>query len=350
MCRPAPGPRCKGANARNNAKKAATRNNLSFVPATDPGTIRDRTHSGVTTSVELAAYANHEDQNIRRNVAKHPNTDQDTLDRMVATGDVTAANQTVFWSVAGNENTRPETLARLAAADNQGTRLSAAANPRTPGVALSKLSRDKSAHVKARVAGNPNLPVEDIHRLTKAANREVQLQALQNSSLHAQQDVPATPATAPDAAPKVKAKSPRASTIAEQVKNYSATDQWAVLSDPGSDPEAVTALAWSRYPDVKNRLARSERITAKAAIHLLQSKDDLLREEVVQNHNCPPEALHVAAKHEDAEIRRLTAENMNTSTDTLLALLQDEDEDVRNEVAARDDLNQHSRVKAALAR
>jgi hypothetical protein len=62
------------------------------------------------------------------------------------------------YNLAGNPNTPPETLDRLANDKNYWVRRYVARNPNTPPETLARLATDKDYWVRSSVARNPNTP------------------------------------------------------------------------------------------------------------------------------------------------------------------------------------------------
>lgn len=69
--------------------------------------------------------------------------------------------------LARNENTAPETLARLAEDEHWIVRQNAASNTNTPADILCKLARDADWLVSIKVTDNANTPVEALRELVK---------------------------------------------------------------------------------------------------------------------------------------------------------------------------------------
>lgn len=120
---------------------------------------------------------------VRRGVAMNPNTPREVLEGFVAARDLEVLDQ-----VAEHPNTSPETLDRLArGTGNQMT--SVAKNPSASAETLERLADDTSTgnQTRAMVAGNPSAPDELRGQLVRDSDKWVRQHAAKNPKLTAEE-------------------------------------------------------------------------------------------------------------------------------------------------------------------
>ena len=87
-------------------------------------------------------------------------------------------NEYVRTNVAKNPNTSPEILEKLSQDDDNWVRESVALNPNTPPEILEELSQDKNDSTRAYIALNPNTPLHVLKKLSQDNALNIRIPAL----------------------------------------------------------------------------------------------------------------------------------------------------------------------------
>ncbi len=107
-----------------------------------------------------------EDPRVREMIALNPKAPPDTLVRL--SEDKTYQNINVRVIVAGHINAKPELLELLSIDESEGVRNSVANNENTPPDALARLAdKDQPLTIRLSVSRNPNTPPDIVARLRK---------------------------------------------------------------------------------------------------------------------------------------------------------------------------------------
>lgn len=119
-----------------------------------------------------------------------------------------------------------------------------------------------------------------------------------------------------------------------QLKEASSPEWVSVASDPSSQPEVLTYIAEEDQSyEVQSALVRNPASPASALKHIFFNDDDENFLDAICSHpNAPKRVLSVAATYEgddNASVRLSVTRNEHTPDDTLIALTDDWDEEVR---------------------
>jgi hypothetical protein len=214
-------------------------------------------------------------QNVgtRRSLATSPETKADILELLASDEDFY-----VRRAVAQHPNTTTSALAQLVNDTEAQIRFFVAMNPNTPTELLNKLALDKYGEIRAQVAKSPNIMTELLEELAEDDYSETQYQVANN---------PNTPSY-------VLGK------LAKKYLNCAETQQ-----------------LWSYEAAVLSAIAQNGNTPVVildniCSINNIDNQYWLLSLDVAKNPKAPTYLLQQLANHEDVDVRRAVAKNVNT--------------------------------------
>ena len=179
----------------------------------------------------------------------------------------------VRWEVAKHPNTPAEVFMKLAEDENRFVRSAVTRNPSTPVEVLMKLAEDGDASVRCEVAENPRTPVEVIRKLADDGDWEMRIAV---------------------------AKNPR--TPVDILRKLAEDENWGVRQEVAKNPstpvEALMKLADDKNKDVRYAVSRNPSTPVEALRKLAEDGNVYVREEVAKNPKTPVEVLRKLAEDE----------------------------------------------------
>ena len=180
----------------------------------------------------------------------------------------------VRWEVAKHPNTPAEVFMKLAEDENRFVRSAVTRNPSTPVEVLMKLAEDGDASVRCEVAENPRTPVEVIRKLADDGDWEMRIAV---------------------------AKNPR--TPVDILRKLAEDENWGVRQEVAKNPstpvEALMKLADDKNKDVRYAVSRNPSTPVEALRKLAEDGNVYVREEVAKNPKTPVEVLRKLAEDEN---------------------------------------------------
>lgn len=326
------------------------------------------------------------DKLVREAIAKNPHTSKNTLHYLWNNEDAyvllhiienpNTSKRTIRpIAKAGNNNTPPEALARLASDSyNNGSiiRRIIARNPITPKKTLEYLKNDEW-HVRLGVASNPNTPLDTLSELADSSDVNIAYEAKRNLERNNQTIQQASNLnTSPEILTRLAqskyeivrryvASNPNTPTkILDYLKNSTKKVRIAIAENPHTpektldylkgDCETEVRIAVTQSPQtsekILNYLMNDKRTSVRISIAINPNTSDSTLQKIAnslteysydvmvdfvskmrqaQNENTPPKILaQLANKDESIPIRKAVARNPNTSKKTLDYLKKDE--------------------------
>lgn len=258
----------------------------------------------------LEQLANSNNDSIRYQVAKHPNTPASALEKLAGDSDIYT-----IMNVASHRNTPPQILEQLAANSDYTTRYKVALNPNTPPAALEILYNETQTN--APTTANSRNQENEIYS-TIAANPRTPLAVLE--MLAAREFV-----TEPETEESRDAAMFSGCNIEGVLQ--------ALVYNNSLTPQILGILALDPSPKIRSLLARHPNLTPELWQQLAADEDEEVRGAIASSTNCSTSILQTLASDSDREIRQKVAANRNTTANTLEFLSQDLNSQVREKVA-----------------
>jgi hypothetical protein len=251
----------------------------------------------------LELLAKDSDQEVRRNVARHPSASAGTLELLAADSEAW-----VRADVASNPSAACDVLQALAGDLDEAVRAGVARNPATRVLVLEILARDSHPNVRWGVASNPSTPMQMLDFLAGDTESWVRTAVASNS---------ATPGAVLD----------------ELANDSDVAVRETIAGNTSASRQALAALAEDAESKIHRRVARNPSAPAKALERLGQDLNSWIRADVGGNPSSPVEVLEALATDPEGHVREKVACNPSTPASTLQLLSQDMQTSVRLEVA-----------------
>lgn len=226
------------------------------------------------------------------------------------------------YKAARDVNATSDSLEYLSDSKDMPVRAEVARNLNTSTNTLEKLAQDKDYKVRAIVALNPNTQIHVLEQLSNDINPHVRAEVAKNSNLSSKKlnilledDIMFV---------KNAAKETRNRIYREKINSVLKETNITLLEKYAQDEDV----------SIRHYAALNSNNTLELIELLSNDKEEYVREAVAYNSNTPSYILDkLLAQNMDASARALIARHKNTSNDTLLYLLNDEDFQVYQEAS-----------------